>query len=90
MEPDESDWTNKMEDRLASLTGPLEAIAEDEDEDSETDPILPVVDPDYPTSPKKDPQERFIRKPNDGEREDWTLGMIGAGLLFLYAASYMN
>jgi hypothetical protein len=87
----ETDWTNRMERRVGKLHGHLEAIQEDEDEDSEGEHILVEFDPDWTAPLAEEPKwgkERYIRDPND-ERDGWALSMVGVAFVFLYIANYM-
>jgi len=90
-ESEASDWTNKMERRIGDFRGELEAIQEDED--SEGEPLLPLVDPDWPKTPP--PRgKRSIIEPTKAEFEDehgnWSLTMFGVAFAFLMIASYMD
>ena len=85
---DESDWTNKMEERQASLRGHLEAIAEESDDESQE---LLGADPDWPEPPVGVPPARGKDSVKfDDERANWSASMIGVAFVFLMIANYMD
>ena len=81
----ETDWTERMGDRIDDLG--LETIPEYDyySEEAEAEHILPVVDPDWQGSPTK----RTVEEHKD-EMGNWSLTMFGVAFVFLAIASYMD
>ena len=72
------------------LRGHLEAIQEEE---SEGEDILPVVDPDWPTDPLESEPIKPTRPTLEEQKDEagnWSLTMFGVAFVFLAIASYMD
>ena len=93
-ETDVSDWTNKMERRVGVIRGHLEAIQEEEAmEEAMDEHILPIVDPDWPTGPPRNPTEPTLSSSEQEHKDEmgnWSLTMFGVAFVFLAIASYMD
>ena len=88
----ESEFTRDIKDRLAALNKPLGGdedektpSSEDESDESEDEPILPEVDPDFVISPPKTLMQDAAE--TKGEQAGT---MIVVGLIFLAAANYLT
>ena len=85
----ESEFTREMKDRLAALNRPLGGDEDEktpsESDESEDEPILPAVDPDFVISPPK-----TLMQDAAEVKGEQAATMIVVGLIFLAAANYLT
>ena len=84
----ESEFTREIKDRLAALKplgGDEEEKTPSESDESEDEPILPAVDPDFVISPPK-----TLMQDAAEVKGEQAATMIVVGLIFLAAANYLT